>query len=312
MNRFARFLVIGSVSLIAASFGGCGGGGGGNTQTPTNPTVTVTPASNSISTTQSLVVAVTVAGVGGTPTGSVVLSSGNYTSAATTLTAGSASITIAAGSLVVGPNTLTAKYTPDAASSATFNSASGTAAAPVTVTLPATPVTVTINTLANRHTISPFVYGGNLSNATNVADSGTTLGRWGGNASSTYNWILHTYNADNDYYFEDYLTDGGAADGDSVQFVKDIQNAGGFPLTTMATLGWAAQSPENGSNGHWSFSVKTFGPQCSVDQYNTDAGNGEVAGGTPASCNTSVPVTTVPQTSEAYYPMVDTAADCPG
>jgi hypothetical protein len=274
--------------------------------------VTVTPASNSISTTQSLVVAVTVAGVGGTPTGSVVLSSGNYTSAATTLTAGSASITIAAGSLVVGPNTLTAKYTPDAASSATFNSASGTAAAPVTVTLPATPVTVTINTLANRHTISPFVYGGNLSNATNVADSGTTLGRWGGNASSTYNWILHTYNADNDYYFEDYLTDGGAADGDSVQFVKDIQNAGGFPLTTMATLGWAAQSPENGSNGHWSFSVKTFGPQCSVDQYNTDAGNGEVAGGTPASCNTSVPVTTVPQTSEAYYPMVDTAADCPG
>jgi hypothetical protein len=43
----------------------------------------------------------------------------------------------------------------------------------------------------------------------------------------------------------------------------------------MATLGWAAQSPENGErNGHWSFSVAKFGAQCSVDQYNTDAGNG--------------------------------------
>jgi hypothetical protein len=275
------------------------------------PTVTVTPGAASITTSQSLSVTVAVSGNSGTPTGSVVLSSGAYTSSATTLTMGSATITIAAGSLGAGTDTLTAKYTPDAAASAVYNTASGNGSVVVTQAT-TTAVTVNINTLANRHTISPFVYGGNFSDATTVSDLGATLGRWGGNASSTYNWILHTYNADNDYYFEDYLTDGGAADGDSVQFVKDIQNAGGFPLTTMATLGWAAQSPENGSNGHWSFSVKTFGPQCSVDQYNTDAGNGEVAGGTPASCDTSVPVTTVPQTSEAYYPMVDTAADCPG
>jgi len=273
------------------------------------PTVTVTPASNTITTSQGLNVAVTVAGTAGTPTGAVVLSSGAYTSSSTTLNSGSATITIAAGSLAVGPDTLTAKYTPDAASSTVYANGSGNGS--VTVTQGATAVTVNIDTLTNRHAISPFVYGGNFSDATNVADSGATLGRWGGNASSTYNWILKTYNADDDYYFEDYLTDGGAPDGDSVQFVKDIQTAGGFPLTTMATLGWAAQSPENGSNGHWSFSVKTFGAQCSVDQFNTDAGNGEVAGGSPASCNTSVPVTNQPQTSEAYYPMVDTAADCP-
>jgi hypothetical protein len=28
------------------------------------------------------------------------------------------------------------------------------------------------------------------------------------------------------------------------------------------------------SNGHWSFSVATYGAQCSVDQYNMDAGDG--------------------------------------
>jgi hypothetical protein len=279
----------------------------------TVPTVTVTPASAGITTAQSLSVAVAVAGASGTPTGSVVLSSGAYTSSSTTLTAGSASITIAAGSLAVGSDMLTANYTPDAASSSNYGSASGNGS--VTVTQAGTAVTVNINTLANRHTISPFIYGGNLSGATTVADSGTTLGRWGGNASSTYNWILKTYNADADYYFEDFgVGNSNGDDNDSVQFITDVKNAGGFPLTTMPTLGWVAQSSEvagiNG-NGHWSFSVAKFGAQCSVDQYNTDAGNGLVAGST-GNCSTSTaPVTTVAQT-EAYYPLVDTAGDCPG
>ncbi|MGO9338703.1 MAG: glycoside hydrolase family 44 protein [Terracidiphilus sp.] len=305
MIRFATLFSILLVLAIALSIGSCGGGsqGGGGTQSnPTTPTVTVTPASSGITTAQSLSVTIAVSGASGTPTGSVVLSSGTYTSSATTLSAGSASITIPAGSLAMGSDTLTAKYTPDSASSAAYNSASGTA--PVTVTS-ATAVTVNIDTLANRHTISPFVYGGNFSSAATVSDLGATLGRWGGNATSTYNWQLHTYNADADYYFEDFNTGGNGNESDSVQFITDVQNAGSHPLTTMATLGWVAQSAEIASppNEHWSFSVAKFGAQCSVDQYNTDAGNGQ-----ETDCKT--PVTTVPQT-EAYYPLVDTAGNCP-
>lgn len=275
------------------------------------PTVSVTPAASSITTAQSLSVTVAVAGSSGTPTGSVVLTSGAYTSSAATLASGSAVIVIAGGSLAVGSDTLTATYTPDTAGSAIYGSATGTGS--VTVTQAAsTAVTVNIDTLASRHSISPFVYGGNVSDASNTADSGTTLSRWGGNASSTYNWILHTYNSDSDYYWEDFNTNSGNPDADSAQFIKDIAAAGGFPLTTLATLGWAAQSAEGGGNGHWSFSVAKFGAQCAVDPYNTDAGNGEVAGGTPPSCasGSAVPVTNLAQT-EAYYPMVDTPADCP-
>jgi hypothetical protein len=266
------------------------------------PTVTVTPGVPSITTAQSLNVAITVTGAAGTPTGSVVLSSGAYQSSSTTLVAGSTSITIGAGSLVVGTDTLTAKYTPDAAGALVYGTGSGNGS--VTVTQAGTAVTVTIDTLTNRHTISPFVYGGNISNAANVADSGTTLGRWGGNASSTYNWILHTYNADDDYYWEDFNTGGNGNESDSAQFITDVKNAGGFPLTTLATLGWVAQSAENGTNGHWSFSVKTYGAQCSVDQFNPDAGDG-----LEADCKT--PVTTNAVTT-AYYPLVDTASECPG
>ena len=272
------------------------------TQAVATPTVTVAPASGSVTTALSLNVTITVSGSNGTPTGSVVLSSGTYTSSAATLSSGSATITIPAGQLATGTDTLTAQYTPDSASSSTYASASGNAS--VTVTQASTAVTVNIDALANRHQISPYVYGGNVSGPTNVSDMGLPFARWGGNASSTYNWQLHTYNADADYYFEDFnVSSSNGNDNDSVQFITDIQSAGASPLMTMPMLGWVAQSAENGSNGHWSFSVATFGAQCKVDQYNTDAGNGQ-----KPDCQT--PVTT-DQVTTAYYPLVDTAPDCP-
>jgi hypothetical protein len=106
-------------------------------------TVTVTPLSTSVLTTQALQVDVTVSGPSGDPipTGLVTLSSGSYTSPATTLSGGSAQINIPAGSLTTGTDTLTVNYTPDASSSTNYNSASGTST--VVVNLPTPTVTVT-------------------------------------------------------------------------------------------------------------------------------------------------------------------------
>ena len=268
--------------------------------TTITPTVTVTPASSSITTAQSLGVTIAVSGSSGTPTGSVDLSSGTYASAATTLSSGSASITIPAGSLATGTDKLIANYTPDSNSSATYTSASGTGSVTVTAV---DVVTVNIDALENRHQISPYVYGGAFPATTAaITDTGTTLVRWGGNATSTYNWQLQTYNADSDYYWEDFGF--GGFDSDSIKFITDVQTAGGYPLMTMPMLDWVAQSAENGANGHWSFSVGIYGTQCSVDPYNTDAGDG-----LKTDCQT--PVTTSAVTT-AYYPLVDTAAECPG
>jgi hypothetical protein len=270
-------------------------------QPATTPIVTVTPASGSITTATSLGVTIAVSGANGTPTGSVVLSGGIYTSTAIALSAGSATITIPAGSLTAGSDTLAARYTPDSASSATYNSASGTVSVTVTAASGAA-VTVSIDVLANRHAISPFIYGANLGDDSTVSDSGTSLVRWGGNAASNYNWQLHTYNSGGDWYFEDYTI--GIKQKDSVQFITDAQNAGSHALTTMSMMGWVAQSASTGSNGHWSYSVATFGEQCSVDPSNSDAGNG-----VQADCKTSVinsPVTS------AYFPLLDDSSQaCP-
>ncbi len=170
-------------------------------------------------------------------------------------------------------------------------------------------VAVTINVLANRHTISPYVYGGAFpESAAKITDSGLPVVRWGGNAASTYNWQLHTYNADNDYYFEDFSFSGlGNTDGDSVQFINDVKAAGGVPLMTMVMLPWVAQSAETpgaSGNGHWSFPQTEYPNQCAFDPFNSDAGNGIVAG----TCNNN-PQTFITATAadlnRTYFPLLD-------
>ena len=74
-----------------------GASGSATLSVKTTPTVTVTPGLSSITTVQSLSVTVAVNGGTGnpTPTGSVILTGGSYTSSAATLSSGSATIAVA-------------------------------------------------------------------------------------------------------------------------------------------------------------------------------------------------------------------------
>jgi hypothetical protein len=181
---------------------------------------------------------------------------------------------------------------------------------------PPTPtVHVTVDALSNRHPISPYVYGGAFpTDAPTITDSGLTVARWGGNGASTYNWMLGTDNADNDYFFEDFAFGAlnNAADSDSVRYIKDVKAAGSVPLMTMVMLPWVAQSPEDGNNGHWSYSVAKHGAQCHTDPYNPDAGDGIVLA---ANCDSSPTYITASSTdlNDTYFPLLDDhSKTCPG
>ena len=112
------------------------------------PAVTVSPSASSITTAQTLRVTIAVTGPS-TPTGSVILSSESYSSTSTSLTGGSATITIPAGALATGPDTLTASYLPDTASAANYTTATGTTAVDVTVAT-VLAATVTLNPSASN------------------------------------------------------------------------------------------------------------------------------------------------------------------
>ena len=135
------------INQVSVSGGGSGGTSASDSTTivsRTAPMVTVTPAASSITTTQALQVTVTVnSGTGNpTPTGTVTLSGGGYTSSVTTLSSGSATITVPPGSLSLGSETLSATYTPDANSASIYLSAMGSSSS-VTVSKAMPMLTVT-------------------------------------------------------------------------------------------------------------------------------------------------------------------------
>ncbi|HWZ82829.1 MAG TPA: glycoside hydrolase family 44 protein [Terriglobales bacterium] len=136
----------------------------------------------------------------------------------------------------------------------------------------ATVVHVTVDALSNRHPISPYVYGGAYpKDAGTVSDSGITVVRWGGNATSRYNWKAGTYNAANDWYYADFgYTEIG--DADSAKFIQDVKAAGSNPLMTMVMLDWVAKNVSDGSA--YSFGIAKYGAQCGINPYNSDDGNG--------------------------------------
>ncbi len=92
------------------------------------PTIELTPSSTIINNAETVTVGVVVdtPQYYPTPTGSVRLTSGSYTSASVVLAGGSATITVPAGSFAVGTDTFTVTYTPDSAASSSYLTSTGT------------------------------------------------------------------------------------------------------------------------------------------------------------------------------------------
>lgn len=150
---------------------------------------------------------------------------------------------------------------------------------------------LSINPAAARHPISPFIYG---INAIGINDAdfaelrntiSPTVGRWGGNATTRYNWENDFYNTGSDWYFENIprsnpdrsqLPNNSAVD----RFVQRNKNAGAESLITVPLIGRVAKAKaanEPNPLGHpynCGFSVKKYGPQTSTDRYDPDCGNG--------------------------------------
>ena len=144
------------------------------------PTVTVTPSAANITTQQSLAVTVAVTGGTGDPeaTGTVTLSSGNYTSVTAALASGSAAIDIPPATLPAGTDTLIASYTPDTTGAGVFSRASGAntvSVTKITPTVTVLPARMTTNTGQDLPvTVTVIVPSGNATpTGTVVASSGS-------------------------------------------------------------------------------------------------------------------------------------------
>ena len=155
------------------------------------------------------------------------------------------------------------------------------AAASVTVVSNA-PVTITVDALANRHPISPLIYGTAFATSNELAELNSPLNRSGGNAETRYNWQLNAHNHAADWYFQSIgdspATPGAATDA----HIAHSKNGGAQAMVTVPMIGWMPKL--GGSRGKLaSYSTNKYGPQTDTDwQWFPSAGNGvSVTNSTP-------------------------------
>ncbi|HKI68998.1 MAG TPA: glycoside hydrolase family 44 protein, partial [Verrucomicrobiae bacterium] len=136
------------------------------------------------------------------------------------------------------------------------------------------PVAISVDAQADRHAISPLIYGTAFATSNQLLDLNFTVNRSGGNAETRYNWQLNAHNRAADWYFES-LDDGNSTPGASADdFVADSKNGGAEAMITIPMIGWMPKLGPNRARLS-GYSIAKYGPQTGNDaQWFPDAGNG--------------------------------------
>lgn len=166
-------------------------------------------------------------------------------------------------------------------------------------------LTLLVDTAANRHAINPYIYGMNLGDmegkdAAEMAALGVTVRRWGGNATSRYNYQTDISNHAMDWYFGN-VKESSATNlpGNSAinRFIAANRQVGVQNFIVMPTTGYVA----NNNGTACGFSIKKYGPQTgsAAGDYRPDCGNGiktdgsYVTGNNPLDTSIAAPPTFV-------------------
>jgi len=148
-----------------------------------------------------------------------------------------------------------------------------TGAVPPTV-VPTVGPALHVDAAADQHSISPYIYGMNHASEAVAEAARLPVRRWGGNSTSRYNWEIDVHNTGFDWYFENIPNTPGRVD----SFVEQDLRTGTESLLTMPLIGWTPKRRLEGHPYDCGFKVSLYGSQDSVDQWDTDCGNGEQGG----------------------------------
>src|SRR3954464_2154351 len=131
---------------------------------------------------------------------------------------------------------------------------------------------LSVDVSAARHAISPGIYGLNGGDPAFNAEIGQSVARWGGNASSRYNFRNHTYNTGSDWYFENIVAD----EAHSVEgMVRSNLDRGIKPVVTVPLSGWVAKDSPSSHPFACGFPATRFSRQDRFDEWDANCGNGQ-------------------------------------
>lgn len=140
---------------------------------------------------------------------------------------------------------------------------------------------LTVDVTADRHAISKYIYGMNFADEDLAEELHLPVRRWGGNATTRYNYLLDETNRGSDWYFENVPGDADPAqlpDGSETDtFVEQDQRTGTDTILTVPLIGWIPKARDYSCG----FSVEKYGEQQDTDaQWRPDCGNGVKPDGT--------------------------------
>ncbi len=141
---------------------------------------------------------------------------------------------------------------------------------------------LSIDTSRAGWSISPYIYGVNFGPEQNTQayfqELGIPIRRWGGNATTRYNWKLDMTNRAADWFFENLPDSNGSNLPDSSifnRFHEKSVDMGVETILTVPIIGWAPKSRQRTCG----FSIAKYGPQQRTDPWWPDCGNGVLPNG---------------------------------
>lgn len=136
---------------------------------------------------------------------------------------------------------------------------------------------LSVDASLDRWAISPDVYGMNFADPALQTELGLSLSRWGGNATSRYNWTNNTTNLASDWYFENLVRPAGQSLDTTIAGNK---SRGTRTVVTVPMTGWVAKDSPSTHPFACGFSIAKYGPQTGNDhEWDPDCGNGVKATG---------------------------------
>lgn len=205
-----------------------------------------------------------------------VAGSGSYSSAVTWSVAGPAGSNLSPGT-ISATGLYTTPYPAPASVTVTAKSVQDTTKSGSITALLAPPTAsngpaLSVNAGAPTHAISPYIYGMNnyQLSAAAVKSANVPLDRFGGDATSRYNYLLDVTSSASDYYFENQV--GATGNQATSQFNGQVASDAALGAKTMGTvnvLGWVAKDGTS-----CSYPVSKYPNQYQVDPYRP-CGDGE-------------------------------------
>lgn len=153
-------------------------------------------------------------------------------------------------------------------------------------------INLEIDANADNRTISSEIYGMNYPSEQLAAELRLPLQRWGGNATTRYNYLADVSNRGSDYFFQNVPQSQGVAVADlprgssTDRYIEQGRRTGTATLMTIPMLGLVARSDSPREHPLFcGFSTAKYGPQQATEYYSTSCGNGYAPNGTPITGN---------------------------